>query len=251
MLARVSESSKRIVLISVASLLAIGAVFYLYVARQARTAIGDGARIAAASNRAAASVLRLRSIASRFAPVLSPADFESAVEFNGDLYVCGSSALFKYSQGILKQTWAAGRELPPTRLLTLAVRMGIGNPELWIATGGAGILIYDGGTFHQLLPEEPELRKISALLPLANGRVLVGTPERGLFSSDGKSLQLFHSQLSKVEVTALGGDENQFWVGTRGETAHGFGAAAKRNTLLETCPIGRFFRWRQTERMPG
>ncbi|MGA8028049.1 MAG: two-component regulator propeller domain-containing protein, partial [Bryobacteraceae bacterium] len=62
-------------------------------------------------------------------------------------------------------------------------------------------------------------RRISALLPLADGHVLVGTPSNGLYISDGKSLRLFHSQFSRAEITALAGDENQFWIGTRNDRA--------------------------------
>jgi hypothetical protein len=187
------------------------------VLNEARTAIAEGVQTAASWNRAAVAISTVRPVASRFEPVLQAPEFESAVEFAGDLYVANSSALFRYSEGGLAQTWHTGTELPPTRLLLLAVRTGIGSPELWIATGGAGLLTYDGGTFRQLLPEESALRTVSALLPLANGQVLVGTPASGLYVSDGKSLRVFHPQFSKTAITALAGDENQLWIGTRAD----------------------------------
>lgn len=219
MLRRASSLSKRIVIFLVALLLAIGVAFCIYVLHRARNAIADGVQTAASVNRAAVLVSTVRPVASRFEPVLNAPEFESAVEFAGDLYVCSSSALFRYSEGGLAQTWRTGTELPPTRLLMLAVRTGIGNPELWIATGGAGILIYDGATFRQLVPEEAALSRISALLPFANGQVLVGTPASGLYISDGKSLRVFHPQFSKAGITALAGEENRFWIGTRADGA--------------------------------
>lgn len=193
--------------------------FCWHVLNQARAAIAEGAQSAASVNDAAVLVSTVRPVASRFEPVLKTSEFESAAEFAGDLYVCNSSALFRYSEGGLTQTWHTGIELPPTRLLSLTVRTGIENTELWIATAGAGILIYDGLTFRQLLPQDPALRKISALLPLSNGQVLAGTPERGLYISDGKSLRVFHPQFLKTEVTALAGDENHFWIGTKADGA--------------------------------
>ncbi len=218
MLARVSSSSKRIVTFSFAVLLAAGVAFCLYAWHAARAAMADGAKVAASSGRAGVSVFTLRPSSSRFEPVLIAPEFQSAVQFGGDLYICGSSALFRYSESELKKSWYAGRELPASRLLSLAVRTGIGNPELWIATDGAGVLIYDGYTFHEFLPDNPALRKISAMLPLSNGGVLLGTAA-GLYYTDGKSFRVFHPQFANTQVTALAGGEDQFWIGTRADGA--------------------------------
>ncbi len=181
--------------------------------------MAHGAQVASSSGQASVSVFPLRPSASRFERVLISPDFRSAAQFGGDLYVCGSSTLSRYSENELKQTWSVGRELPTGRLVSVAVRTGIGNPELWIATDGAGIVIYDGTGFRQFLPEKLALRKISALLPLANGHVLFGTPRAGLYISDGQSLRSFHPEFSKTQVSALSGDEDQFWVGTRNDGA--------------------------------
>lgn len=219
LIARTFSRPKRIVIFSFALLLVLVLPFCWHVLNQAGAAIAEGARRAASTHHAAVSVFTVRTVVSRFEPVLKTSEFESAAAFAGDLYVCSSSALFRYSAGGLAQTWRTGTELPPTRLLSVAVRTGIGNPELWIATAGAGILIYDGLTFRQLLPQGPALRKISALLPLSNGQVLAGTPESGLYLSDGKSLRVFHPEFLKTAVTALAGDENHFWIGTRADGA--------------------------------
>src|ERR1700675_1703846 len=75
----------------------------------------------------------------RFEVVSAPSDFRVAALFDGDLFVGGKSGLFRYSSGgTLKQAWLAGRELPAAELTALAVRRGIGSPELWIATNGSG-----------------------------------------------------------------------------------------------------------------
>ena len=107
------------------------------------------------------------------------------------------------------------RDLPPYPLQDLAVRSGIGLPELWIATDGGGVLIYDGRQFTELIPAAVPQRKISALLPLNDGRVVLGTPDAGLYVTDGKHLGLLQSQFSRTKVTALAGDEDELWIGTR------------------------------------
>ncbi len=152
----------------------------------------------------------------RFERFSNAAEFSAAVEYEGALYVCGRSGLYRYTTGgKLDHTWNVGSELPAHPLITLAVRRGIGTPELWIATSGAGVLVFDGRIIRQLLPESPELRKVTALLPLAGGQMLVGTLNAGLYASDGTHLRLFHPQFARVAVTALSGSEDSIWVGTR------------------------------------
>jgi ligand-binding sensor domain-containing protein len=146
------------------------------------------------------------------------AEFRALAVFQSDIYVCGPSALYRYnSNGKLLQTWHTGQELPPYPLITLAVRQGVATPELWVATQGAGALIWDGRFFRQFQAQQPELRKLSALLPLNNGTMLLGTPTAGLFSTDGKQLTLFHPQLANVKVTALAGTQEAIWVGTQNQ----------------------------------
>jgi ligand-binding sensor domain-containing protein len=154
----------------------------------------------------------------RFEHFATPADYQSAAVFGESLFVCGRSALFQFDgAGHQKAVWHAGQELPPAPLTTLTVRRGIGVPELWIGTSGGGILIYDGQLIRQLLPAAQAMRKITALLPLADGRVLIGTAEAGLFVTDGKRLERFHLQFDKTQITALAGDEDSVWIGTRND----------------------------------
>ena len=151
-----------------------------------------------------------------FGTPLVASDFRSAVDFEGDVFVAGRSSLKRYAaDGSLKQTWYPGTDLPPAALQNIAVRRGIGTPELWIATGGAGVLIYDGKQFRQLLPTIPEQKKISALKTLSDGRVVLGTPDAGLFVTDGKHLERLHSQFTATKVSALAGDQDSLWIGTR------------------------------------
>ena len=91
--------------------------------------------------------------ASGFEYLSTPADYRSAAVFKGALFVSGSSTLFQINQaGRTQQALACGQDLPAAPLTAMAVRTGIGVPELWIGTTGAGVLIYDGQSFRQLLP---------------------------------------------------------------------------------------------------
>lgn len=151
-----------------------------------------------------------------FDRVLTAGDFRSVASFAGDLFVSGSSSLGRYgSDGKLKQAWYVGQDLPPHPLQGLVVRRGIGIPELWIATDGAGVLIYDGQQLKNLVPAAASQRKVSALLPLSDGRMIIGTLDAGLYVTDGKRLELLHAQFAQTKVTALAGDEDELWIGTR------------------------------------
>jgi ligand-binding sensor domain-containing protein len=229
----VSFSRKRIFIFCVAVLFASGLAFCIYVWQAARRAVTQSAQAAASAGVVRVSVSPLRPAASRFEYVLNAPEFRSAAVFNGDVFVSSSSALFQYSEGRLKQSWYVGRDLPAARLLTLSVRTGIGTPELWIATEGAGILMYDGAAFRQMVAEPEALRTISAMLPLGNGQMVVGTPTAGVYLSDGKSCRVFHSQFSKTQVTSLAGDEDQLWIGTRADGAWLWRGGEARHVMAE------------------
>ena len=160
-------------------------------------------------------------------PTLGPAglehydirgDFRAFVLFDGDWMVCNRSALFRYNQrGELLQTWRVGLDLPAFPLTGLAVRRGIPQPELWVATDGAGSLIWDGQTFRQLVPQATPLRKETALLPLPDGRMLIATFTAGLYVTDTKQFSVFRDELKNSAVTALarGATSEEIWIGTR------------------------------------
>jgi len=147
-------------------------------------------------------------------------DFQAFVLFEGDWLVCNRSSLFRFdNQGQLRQTWRVGLDLPPYPLVGLAVRRGIPQPELWIATDGAGSLIWDGSVFRQLMTQSASLRKQTALLPLPDGRMLVGTLNSGVYLTDTRQFSLFRPELKNAEVTALSGGttSEEVWIGTRGQ----------------------------------
>ncbi|HEU0124007.1 MAG TPA: hypothetical protein VFQ91_25975 [Bryobacteraceae bacterium] len=140
----------------------------------------------------------------------SPSDFRDAAVWNGQLYVAGSNALFRYaSDGTLQQTWRAGMELPPAPLTALAA-----GEELWIGTEGEGAISFDGTRLRRILPGVAAARKVRAVLPLATGAVLLGTAG-GVLRFDGAQLRPAHPALGSVAATALAGTEENLWVGTR------------------------------------
>lgn len=140
--------------------------------------------------------------------IASPADFRDAVVWNGELYVAGANALFRYRvDGTLLQTWRAGMELPPAPLMALAA-----GEELWVATEGEGALSFDGARIRRILPPA---RKVNAVLPLSTGAVLFGTVSQGVLRYDGTHLRPAHPSLASLAVTAIAGAEDDLWVGTR------------------------------------
>ena len=178
-----------------------------------------------------------------FEAIASPATYTSGAFYQGKLFVSGPAGLFVYGAGdaarggdtALLKSYRVGLDLPAAPLGRMAVGRlrGASEPELLIATAGAGVLVFTGngnrvggvegadglGSFRQLLPEDADARDVTALLPLADGELLLGTRQRGLLVyRGGNSLESFHPRLSSVAVTALAADATGFWVGTQ---AHG------------------------------
>ncbi|HEX9200006.1 MAG TPA: hypothetical protein VF865_10640 [Acidobacteriaceae bacterium] len=168
---------------------------------------------------------------SGFEWVSAPTVFTQAAEFEGHLYVAGPAGLFEYdSGGRPVRDFRVGRELPPAPLtrLTTAVLTGSRQPELVIATDGAGILAFNGSGFRQILPDDRELRPVTAILATASGHLLIGTAKRGLLLYDGQRLAPFHPSFNQLYITELAGSESDLWIGTldRG-VAHWHGGSAE------------------------
>jgi len=145
----------------------------------------------------------------------SPALFTDAVSFHNSLYICGPAGLFEYdAAGVLKRRFRPGLELPPAPLGSLAVGTGSGQQELYITTAGEGLVILGDGGFRHIRPVEPGYRKLTSVLPLATGQVLLGTEKDGAVVYDGKQIRVFHPSLAKLRVTSLAGDYADLWVGT-------------------------------------
>ncbi|HKS96375.1 MAG TPA: hypothetical protein VJV74_09605, partial [Terriglobia bacterium] len=145
------------------------------------------------------------------------APFRDAAFFRDRLYVGGSTGLWEYGlDGKLVARYRVGLELPPAPVVNLAAGMAAdaAGPELYIATAGAGLLAASDAGIRQILPEKEPYRRLTAVLPLPTGRLLLGTEKSGLLVYDGKRLGPFNSLLSHVEVTALAGTDASVWVGT-------------------------------------
>jgi hypothetical protein len=135
-----------------------------------------------------------------FEGITAPAVFKSVAAFQGRIYLVGPAGLFSYSiDGSLEHIYRTGMDLPSAALGQMAVGLLADSrqPELLIATSGAGVVAFDGYTFRQVLAKSEEARTVTAVLPLASGRLLIGTAKLGLLIYDGKTLKRFHSADSR------------------------------------------------------
>ena len=167
----------------------------------------------------------------------SPAQFRRAVLFGNRLFICSPSALLAFDlDGTLRSRYSVGRELPAAPLVDIAVGLGAASsrPVLWIATAGEGLISFDGSRFVQVRAEDASARALTAELPAASGRVLLGTEKRGVLSWDGTTLAPLHPSLTGIPVTALAGTDADLWVGTLDRGVLHFHAGE-----LESFPEGR------------
>jgi ligand-binding sensor domain-containing protein len=175
------------------------------------------AKIAAENNLAFTTARLNRTLPEGIESVSAAATFRDAAFFRDRLYICGPTGLWEYApDGKLLARYRVGLELPAAPLTGLATGMAADatQPELYIATAGAGVLALGQETFRQILPEQEPYRQVTAVLPLPSGRLLLGTAKKGVLVYDGKHLSPFHPLLSNRRVTALAGDDASFWVGT-------------------------------------
>jgi ligand-binding sensor domain-containing protein len=165
-----------------------------------------------------------------FEAMSAPAVYKAAASFQGLIYLSGPAGLYAWSaEGTLDHIYRTGLELPaaPLGAMQVGTLADSRQPELLIATFGEGVLAFDGHLFRQIRPADPESRKITALLPLSSGQLLMGTPKRGLLVYDGKVLRKFHKSTSDLYVTALAGNQSELWVGTLNQgVAHWHGGQA-------------------------
>lgn len=152
-----------------------------------------------------------------FEAISAPAVFRSAAQFEGRFYLSGPTGLFVYTlDGVLDHIYHVGLDLPaaPLGQLAIATLSDSHAPELLIATAGQGVIAFDGRRFRQILPADLESRNVTAILPLASGRLLMGTAKRGLLVYEGGILKSFHSTTNNIYVTAIAGSEAELWIGT-------------------------------------
>jgi ligand-binding sensor domain-containing protein len=153
----------------------------------------------------------------RFEWIASPVVFTAASEFRGHLYLCGPSGLEEYdARGNFQRRFHVGSDLPPSPLLRMAVGVLADSrePELLLASAREGLLAFNGIRFRQIYPADADIRQITAILPLASGRLLIGTERRGVLVYDGKQISPLHPTLAAIHVTELAGNESDLWVGT-------------------------------------
>ncbi len=147
----------------------------------------------------------------------APAVFTDFALFQGHIYISGPAGLLAYDAGgTLRAHYRPGLELPSAPLGGMAVGAAADSPgrELFIATSGEGLLAFDGNHFRQIRAEDEAARKLTAVLPLGDGRVLMGTAAQGVLVYDGKRLTTFDPPFSGLHVTALAGDASSLWTGT-------------------------------------
>ena len=164
-----------------------------------------------------------------FEPVAAAHDFRSGVAFESRLYLAGPAGLtLATTDGVPLKTLRTGLELPVAPITALAVGRlrGSTEPQVLVATAGAGLLLLSGAEdsgIRQLLPQSPETRDLTALLPLATGDLLLGTRHHGLLLFDGNALTQVHlpgnasaGTLGTADITALAAvGSAAYLVGTR------------------------------------
>ena len=161
--------------------------------------------------------------------VASHLSYTAGAFFLGDLYLGGQSGLtILHADGTSRLNLRSGFELPvaPIQAMATGRIRGTSEPQLLLATRGAGMLLLQPGsgtalTIHQLLPAAAAGRDLSALLPLATGEVLLGTRHRGVLIYNGATLAPLQFTLPGVnpatlQITALAAvDSASFLIGTR------------------------------------
>lgn len=153
-----------------------------------------------------------------FEVVRSPELFAQMAYFGDRLYVAGPAGLYEYdSRGNLLREFGAGRELPGSPLVAMAIGhiAGATQSELILATADQGILLFDGQKFRQISITNAEARAVTAILPVASGHLLIGTKKRGVLVYDGRSVRELHPTLTRFYVRSLAGSEVDLWVGTQ------------------------------------
>jgi ligand-binding sensor domain-containing protein len=148
----------------------------------------------------------------------APAVFRDAAVFQGNLFIAGPAGLTKYNgaSGSVAAQYRVGAELPAAPVTTLAIGLtsDAQAPELWIGTWGEGLAAFDGRSFRQIRANDARLRKITAILPVDSGRILIGTEKAGVLVYDGHTLASFHASVADIAVTAMAGNDASLWIGT-------------------------------------
>ncbi|MBL8177698.1 MAG: hypothetical protein JNK48_23675 [Bryobacterales bacterium] len=152
-----------------------------------------------------------------FEPIGTASGFRDVALFQDDLWIITASSLEQRSpQGDVVRVFTTGRDLPPAPLAKMAAGLAgaAAHRQLFLATAGEGLLVFDGSGFRQIRAQAQGYRQLTALLPLETGQVLLGTARNGVLAWDGRRLSVFHPSLAGLPVTALGGKLDDLWIGT-------------------------------------
>jgi ligand-binding sensor domain-containing protein len=150
-------------------------------------------------------------------PVAAIPAFRDLAAYKSTIVVSARSGVYIYDRnGGLMRSYRAGIELPPAELGSMSVGTlaGWGEPEVFIATRGEGLLAFDGAQFRQILPADSALRNVTSVLVLGSGRLLLGTEREGVLVFDGQRLAPFRPGLQSAHITALAGNDGDVWIGT-------------------------------------
>jgi len=192
--------------------------------------------------------------------VASHPSYTTGAFFLDYLYLGGQSGLtILRADGTSRLNLRSGFELPvaPIQAMATGRIRGTSEPQLLLATGGAGVLLLQPGsgtalTIHQLLPAAAAARDFSALLPLATGEVLLGTRHRGVLIYNGATLAPLQFTFPGVnpatlQITALAAvDSASFLIGTRdsgvfyvhaGTVAHANSASGLPDDQVESIAV--------------
>jgi ligand-binding sensor domain-containing protein len=155
-----------------------------------------------------------------FEPLAAPGNFTTGAALAGKLYLAGPGGIAIYDNpDATPKLLQPGLDLPAAPIVALvsARLRGQNSPHLLAATHGEGLLLFTDDTAppQQLLPKDPAARDITAILPLPSGDLLLGTRRAGLLLYNGATLRLFQPGFANLAITALAGDETDFWVGTQ------------------------------------
>lgn len=187
-----------------------------------RTALKDARQTVGAEGNLAFQIRTLRRDSNSGVEALpSPNDASIGAAFAGKLYLASPGGLRIYDQPSSEpRLLTTGLDLPAAGIVTLAQGRlrGQSSAQLIAATHGEGILFLSSNANEpvtQLRADDAAIRDVTAVLPLASGDLLIGTRNAGVLVYDGKKLHLFQPSFAGLNVTALAGDEEGFWVGTR------------------------------------
>ena len=202
----------RKIAVAIVAALTLTAIFLLVTIRKVSHSLKSAESEIAHQNQIPFHAISLdRPLPAGFESISSPAKFLDAALFRGRFYLAGPSGLSAYNaNGSLAARYRPGIELPPAPLVAVAADA----QNLWIATTGEGLLIFDGRRFAQIRPDVPSPRNLTSVLPLASGRILLGSEKDGVLVWDGRSLDRYHTSLANLQVTALAGSESDLWIGT-------------------------------------